>query len=83
MMIWAAFSAVIRASFFSKKESIDSASWLGGLAAVAGDAGLDAAGVHAGDGDVVAVDQHLLAQRLGEAADGVLGGVVRRLARAC
>src|SRR5690606_25526891 len=43
---------------------------------VAGDAGLDAARVQAGDPDRVARDQHLLAQRLGDAADGVLGGVV-------
>ena len=49
---------------------------------VAGDRGLDAAGVHGGDADRVAGDEHLLAQRLGHAADGVLGGVVRSTGRA-
>src|SRR6478609_11114906 len=52
----------------------------GRLAAVAADPGADATGVDAGDRHRVAVDEHLLADRLGQPADGVLRGVVRRLA---
>jgi hypothetical protein len=48
---------------------------------VAGDAGLDATRVDDGHADLVAGDEQLLAQRLAEAADGVLAGVVEALTR--
>jgi hypothetical protein len=53
----------------------------GGGAGVAGDRGLDPAGVDAGDGDRVAGDRELHPQRLGEAADPELRRVVRGLPR--
>ncbi len=51
------------------------------LFAVAGDVGLDAAGVHAGDLDRPVAEHHLLTQRLGEPAHGELRGVVGALRR--
>ncbi len=78
-MISAARSGLIRARLLVEELGALLAVLLGGVAGVAGDRGLDAAGVHDGDADRVVGDEHLLAHRLGHPAHGVLRGVVHAL----
>ena len=80
-MIRAAFCADVLASRLSNIFASSSLSRPSAVVHVAGDPGLDAAGMHRRHLHRMAGDDHLLAQRLGEPAHRELGRVVGRLAR--